>query len=293
MQYRKQILVAALACLALFYGGDWLLQTVFLGPLDRARAKTGLIDARIEKYEAALGRARQAAKVLAEWESQSLPADVEVALSLYQGWLLELVEHVGLSRYSVDSSTPVNKRVGYRVLPFSVRGRGTLQQLVTFLFEFYHVGYVHQIRSLSMAPVPNSDQFELVMSVEALSLSRALRENKLPSSVSDRLVHDDLAGYDVIVQRNLFHFGGSADATEHTWLTGVTYDNNQPVAWFSLQATGEVLTLRAGDSFAAGQFEGAVAEIEESDVIVESDGQRWLLSIGDSLADAFALPPEH
>ena len=95
-----------------------------------------------------------------------------------------------------------------------------------------------------------------------------------------------------IVDRNLFSVGGSPNAVEHTRLTGVTSDDGQPVAWFSLQATDETQKLYTGDVLLVGHFSGNIAQIEGNDVIIESDGQRWILSIGETLSEAAALPPE-
>ncbi len=54
----------------------------------------------------------------------------------------------------------------------------------------------------------------------------------------------------------------------------------------------EKLKLRQGDTLQVGGLSAEVVQIGELDVVVELDGQRWLLTLGDSLADAFALPPE-
>jgi len=108
MKYRKQILTAVFVALLLLYGGNWLLRTVLWEPLDDALAKTAMLRERIAKRESFLERARQERPRLDTWRSHSLPSDVELARSLYQGWLLELVDHVGLAKPSVDSSTPAN-----------------------------------------------------------------------------------------------------------------------------------------------------------------------------------------
>ncbi len=293
MKYRKQILTAVFAALLLLYCGDWLLESALMGPLNEARKKTTLLEQRIEKWETALARARNDRKRLTAWEAQSLPSDVGQARSLYQGWLLELVKHVGLAGQRVDSSPPVTRRGGYRVLSFSLYGRGTLRQLTTLLFEFYRAGHLHQIRSLVIAPVSRTDLFDLSLSIEAVSLPGADRNDRLCPETSDRLAELDPAYYRVIVDRNLFSIGGSPDVIQFTRLTGVIRDRGEAEAWFSLLANGKILKLRKGENLEVGQFVGRIAEIEGSDVIVESDGQRWLLTIGDSLSEACALPPEY
>ena len=41
------------------------------------------------------------------------------------------------------------------------------------------------------------------------------------------------------------------------------------------------------------RVQGNIQEIQGQDVIVESDGERWLMSVGESVAQALALPPEY
>jgi len=107
------------------------------------------------------------------------------------------------------------------------------------------------------------------------------------------LLYDDPDAYDVIARRNIFRVGGAADVTETTRLTGVTYENGVSVAWFNVQTTGETLKRGTGEELQVGPFSGTIVEIVDSDLVIESDGQRWLLTIGDKLSEACALPPEY
>ena len=68
--------------------------------------------------------------------------------------------------------------------------------------------------------------------------------------------------------------------------------DGSPQVWFTLRTSGEILKVGKGGDFEIGQFRGSIAEIEGADVIVESDGERWLLTLGERLTDASALPPE-
>jgi len=315
-KYRQYILAAVFGAMVLYFGGEWVLKTL-QNPIDTARLKTERLKKEIKKRENELARARKAAKQLAVWETQSLPADVEVARSLYQAWLVELVDEVKLDDPSVNSGEPVSRQGMYHTLPFSVRGRGTLEQLAGFLFVFYRTDLLHQVRSLNITPLANSDRLDLSMSIEALVLPGAGPERRKGDTAeqaqetifaefrrrawrnSQRLASAALADYDPIVQRNLFGIGGSPDPTDHTYLTAVSSVDGEPQAWFTLRAAGEVLKLRKGDQLEVKQssgtiaFSGKIAEIDGSDVIIETDdGERWLLTLGESLTDAYALPPE-
>ena len=218
---------------------------------------------------------------------------MEMARSLYQAWLLELVDQVGLSDRVVDSGESLSRKSLWRPLSLSVRAKATLEQLTTFLYEFYSAGHLHQIRSLSIAPVGKTALLEVSVAIEAIVLPNADRKDQLTQERSDQLASPNLSDYQAIVQRNLFAVGGGFDATEHTYFTAVTNINGLPKAWFTLRLRDEILKLGVGESLQVGPFRGVVVEIAGSDVILESDGERWLLSVGENLAQAYALPPEY
>jgi len=309
-KYRPYILGAVFGAMLLYFGGEWLVKNLLQGPIERAGQRTERLREEIKEREDGLARARKAAKQLAVWRTQSLPSNTEVARSLYQAWLVELVDYVKLGNPSVNSGEPVSRRGLYQTIGFSVRGRGTLQQLTELLFVFYRTDLLHQVRSLSIIPLANSDQLDLSISIETLVLPdvepeapKGATEEERQATIfedfrqragrdSDRLASVALTDYAPIVRRNLFGIGGEPDPTDHTYLTAVSSVDGEPLAWFTVRTSGEILKLRKGGSFEIGQLNGTIAEIEGSDVIIEADGERWLLTLGESLTDASALPPE-
>ena len=89
--------------------------------------------------------------------------------------------------------------------------------------------------------------------------------------------------------------GGSGiiDPTDHTYLTSISIVNGEPQVWLTARTTDEVMKLKQGDVFEVGSVVCSIAEVHGSDVIITSDdGERWLLTLGDKLTDAHALPPE-
>ncbi len=307
-RYRTFGLAAVLAVMMAYFGGEWVVGQAIQGPIRKARARRAQLERDIEQRETSLRRLREAGKLLDQWEDQSLPADTEVARSLYQAWLVELVDDVGLSNPSVTSSEPVATGGIYRSLSFSVRARGTLDQLAQFLFVFYQADLLHQVRSLTITPLQRAAELDLSLAIEALSLSQARQANaKAPTAsasesvyeqfrrrawrVSSRLAFHDPQAYGVIVQRNLFALGGGADPSDATYLTSITQVDDQPEVWFTNRATDEVIRLRTGERLELGPLNFRLAEVRAGDVIVETDGERWLLSPGDRLIDAYALPP--
>ena len=292
-KHRKKLFMAVLAIIAAAYAGDWALKNLLEGPLKARENTRRRLEKSIEKQKEFLAQTRKAGKKLSLWEEQSMPSNTEVASSTYQVWLLQVIQYAGLSAQGVNSSEPVTRKGAYSLLSFSARAHGTLEQLTHFLFEFYRAGHLHQIRSLSITPLQKTGELDLTISVEAIVLPSTERDKEFTTTVSERLASLQLADYAPIIERNLFAVGGGLDPTDQTVLTTVTYVNGEPEVWFSLRGTDELLKLHKGDRLEIGQFSGTLAEIDGTDVIIESEGERWLLSIGENLTQATALPPEY
>lgn len=307
-RYRTVGLAALLVVMVGYFGGEWVIDQLIQGPIQSARRRRAQLERDIQQRETSLQRLRAAGKVLALWEDQSLPADTEAARSLYQAWLVELVDDVGLTGPSVTSSEPAAYAGLYRTLSFSVRGRGTLDQLTKFLFAFYQADLLHQVRSVTITPLQRAEDLDLSFAIEALALNPPRDETAktaaTPSAenvyeqfrrrawrVSERLAFDQLEAYSAIVRRNLFALGGGFDPTDLTYLTSITQVDGQPEIWFTNRGTDEVTRLRAGDQLEVGPLTFRLAEVQATDVIIEIDGERWLLSPGDKITEAHALPP--
>ena len=298
-RHRQTLLIAALATAAIVVAGDRLgWQSAFTGPLNKRQQRKDLLEKRLQARRTELAEALAAVKQLDVWQRRSLPSEPQVARSLYQAWLLELVGRVGLVNHSVDAGEPRNRGGLVYPISFTVQGRGTLDQLTEFLHEFYSAGHLHQIQSLVITPVGRRDLLDLSISIETLALAGADRKDRLSAEKSAKLACASLEDYQVIADRNVFGTTGPADPTDHTFLTGIRCLNGEPEeAWFTLRTADDpdraVLKLRIGASLQIGQFQGKVVRIDEDDVVLEADGERWLVGLGECLAQAYALPPEY
>jgi len=291
-EHRQKILVGVLGVMLLYFGGEWAWRNAVQGPLDARQLKIERLQGDIEKRDKALAQARKDSKELAAWEEQSLPSDPQLARSLYRAWLLQLVGKIGLANRNVEAGEPVNFRGLYQSITFTVQGRGTLEQLTRFLYVFYRAGHLHQIHSLAITPLASAGQLDLSLVIEALVLPLEEEKNQLTQGTSDRLAYSKPDAYAVIPRRNLFGSTGISDPADHAFLTAIQHVDGRPEAWFTLRTEDKVVKLKPGESFQVGLFAGKVIDIAGDDVVLESDGQRWLVSLGESLAEAFALPPE-
>jgi len=291
---REMILAGLVGLIVLVYVGNLAFRQILQGPLDARRDRVAKLKREIDQKQKGLRRARAAGEKLARWQQQSLPSETEVARSQYQNWLLEIVGRAGFEKPNVDSGETLTKKGLYQRLPFSVRGRGNLAQLTRFLYDFYRADHLHQLQRLSITPIPKTQELELAISIEALILPGATRKDRLNTDRSDRLAWSGLAEYQPIVDRNVFGEGGISvfDAADFAFLTAILEIDGQPEAWFTVRTTGEILKLRKGQSFEVGQFRGTVAAIDPQDLVIEADEERWLLTLGENLSQATALPPE-
>jgi len=207
--------------------------------------------------------------------------------------LLDLVERSEFQTAHVDSA-PASSRKGYfDALGFSVRGKGNLHHVVRFLYDFYRAGHLHKIQSFSLTPLGKGGNLDVNMTIEALVLPGAEHRSELSTLTSHRLQCASFEDYGGIAQRNIFGVGGEADESRQAFLTAVTRDGTEPEIWITLRGQDKLLKLQQGGQFEIGNFSGTVVNILEDDVIFESFGERWLLSIGEPLADSLAIPPEY
>ena len=290
---RQKIMLGVLAVIALFQVGDWILSFAVDGPLKTRAAKTARLKQQIEKQEKELARARKAGKQFEIWKKQSLPSSVEVARSLYRSWLLESVSAARLANPFVDSGSAISRKGLYISLAFSVRCRGSLHELTRFLFTFYQANLLHQIQSMSVTPLGKTGRFDVSISIEALALPGSPNKDQLNSGISTQLASTRLTDYRVIARRNVFGVGSGFDEAHHAYLTAVTFSDGQPEAWITLRSEDRVLKLKIGQDFDVGPVNGTVVSVDDSDVVFKADGERWLLSLGESLSEALALPPEY
>jgi hypothetical protein len=205
MNPRERILAISVGVLlvlgVLWYGWSWKESS-----LAARRARLSRLQGEVQKNEITLARARKATEEMNKFEQQSLPGDVERAQSLYQKWLLELVQRHGIQEGNVSAVTGRAVKGVYQQLAFSIKGRTDLVQATQLLHEFYSSDRLHRIRRLRMNPINEGKEIDLDIMIEVLALDSAPRNvTELKHGVSDRLTHGDAADYvKAIASRNMF-----------------------------------------------------------------------------------------
>jgi hypothetical protein len=76
------------------------------------------------------------------------------------------------------------------------------------------------------------------------------------------------------------------DEATQTFLTGLTQSKGRWMAMLHVRTRGETLKLVEGDTFEIGQLKGTVVEVTQRFAVLETEGERFVLSFDTSLADA-------
>ena len=143
----------SLMILALVQFGYMSIQSLF----DDRQTRIEALEREVADKNSTILRGKKAQKRLAEWQHLSLPTDPVLARSLYKNWLAKLMERMRLAKADVTLGANLPKPGVYTKIPVTVRGQGTMDQVVQFLFEFYQANYLHSIRQLTLTPLAGSD----------------------------------------------------------------------------------------------------------------------------------------
>ena len=226
-----------------------------------------------------------------------LPNDVR---SLYTFWLLELLKFCDVEGSDVNSDNPTPTRFRSYNYHFHVRGACSLDQLSRLLFEFYYAPFLHRITAMTITPQENSEKVSIALTIDGLSIpppfstSPVPLTNQLPYGFyHPRLASNQLETYQVIAERNLLQaVRGGVDKADYTFLTGINQIDGENEAWFSVRTDGSVLKAKLGERISIGSVRATIKEILGEDLVFDRDGSLWLLTLGECLNQAFALPKE-
>ena len=298
---RNFILLTGLTLFLLWYVSSWAYQTCFLLPRKELGEEIAKLSGEIQYGRQTLDNMTQFFENNKGLYRRSLPLSQNYAQSLYTYWLLELLPYCGLEGNDVRSSVPARPVSGldYR---FTIQCTGSLSQLTNFLFEFYCAPILHRITSITLKPMEgNQEKMTFFLTVNALALRPHRQGDMYPMAYQlptgwwyPRLAPNDLSFYQSIASRNLLQTAqGGVDRADYTRLTAIIQSGDQIEVWFSVLTDDSVIKAKRGDLIQSGSFSGKFVEVyDQKDIVIDRDGSRWLLSTGEYLKEAFALPPE-
>ena len=297
-------LVGLLGLYFLFFAGDGRSDEQLNDDLKKLAADV----AEKRNYLQAASRDR---KRLDDWQTCALPSDPVLARSMYQNWLVGMAKRANLHEVKLGS-TDQSHRDQFTRISLKLGARATLSDFLDFLYRFYSIGYLHQIRRMDIKPIRGSRDLDLNIAIEALSLPTAKSKDRLPDNIPKEDWHGlaltKLSDYqDPIVSRNFFSVYvppppidkpplvdkpkpptppqlPPVNLAEHAYVTGFIEVDDAPQVWLQDRIAGKPWKLGTGESFTVGKKKGTVETIRpEGEVIVDFDGHRRLLRLGDTL----------
>ena len=204
MNERERILAivvgALVVCSALFFGWDSISKK-----FRRRRNEIRTIQASVDHLEMQAERARRAEIRVRGYEDRSLPSEDKVAESLYQESLLQKADSAGIQNKSVTVTPGNYRKNAYKQHSFRLTGQANVKQITKLLASIYAEDNLDRVSRLTLAPIGESNELRLDMTVQALSLPGASRSSLLNTGKSNRLSLDDVEKYaNDIARRNFF-----------------------------------------------------------------------------------------
>jgi len=195
------IIVGAMAVLLV----GWFVQQGISKSFQTRKNQIADLESKISTQRLAAMQSAAAAKRKSEYEARSLPSEAPLARSLYQRWLLEKVQQANIDKPLVSAVSSREEGKTLTRHQFNISGRARLDSVVKLLYEIHSANTLHRISRLAIRPVKDSKDLDLQMTVEALALSSAPPDGKLPTDVSPKLADRKLEDFlKPIEERNLF-----------------------------------------------------------------------------------------
>lgn len=245
MNPRTKWLLAGVGVLVVLYAGDYVYRAYIEEPTRKATAALERLDKQLQEAADSQLIAKKISQKMESYAGRSLPFEPDVARSLYQDWLLKLMEQHKMTGISIDASAPVpievksrtNKKksrlIGYRI-SYAVHGKTSLPQWVNFVRDFESAGHLHKLKSLTLVPLGNGNEIDANMTVEAVSLQAAEREDQLTQWVRDPQQEPSASSLASLVQRNIFARGFSKTLAA-VRLQALTFNRRgESEAWFDI-----------------------------------------------------------
>jgi hypothetical protein len=298
------IVLALLGAYVAFRGTMALIVDPIRARDQRLEALRGDVEARREQEKQVLA----AADRWREWRDQSLPSDARLAQSLYQEFLLGLVETVGLQGATVATLSPAPQGDVFVRYPYTVRARGSPEQLVRLLDGIYSMKLLHQVRQLRVWRADQGNLLEMELRVEALSLNDAGEgAEKELRSWRDRLKDlrtRPLMAYADLLQKNIFEpytpprprqpvvrseASPSVNPRRFVYFVGCVRVGSVAEAWLYDRLSNVLHRLVPGQAVTVAGWEGQLVEAGEGFAVFKVREGYFQLRLGQSLVELSPL----
>lgn len=300
MNKRERVLLFIVLGIAGCYGLFLLVKSAFLGPLETQAAQIRTLNSEITSKKKQMEEAIKASGQLAEWEKICLPGDEATAQALYEDFLYKLIRDCRFEGEPQVQPDKIERIKGsFTSIPFIIRGKITLENLIDFLYRFYQPNLLHQVRSLSISRDSSGKSLSVIMTVAGLAIDKAPDRDQLIAE-EEKSRGPLLAGltrkdFTLITQRNIFEpyreptretpKEPEVDAAKHVVLSGLPHAGEEPEAWLYNRLTRENRVLREGDDFEIAGVKGKVVSVARAEIVFEMNKKQWSLKLGKVLRE--------
>jgi hypothetical protein len=308
----------ALGAVALLGTTSVVAQRSYVGPRRGLEIQIAGLTASVKGLEKERDSLREVASRSRTLGVLTLGKKLDVVQHRFRTGLATIAEQGGLSAISVDcgasqgvvnplvsaKGVPTNlkrelrARPGFEVVRGSVKANGSLDKVLAVLAAVGSQPWVHRVESYSIKPL-GKERASYELRLEAATLIApgwvAKESAEGPAIASTEPSADQ--GWRRIAARNPFVRSAAAEvsrpaviasvtpsASDDWRLAGVMRGRRGVEAILRNQRSGEGKTLTEGEDFSGVKLVGGAAGGGADGIVIEADGKRWELSIGEALS---------
>lgn len=288
-----------LACGGIFglYGADSTYRSWVEQPHQELTARLDALQTDLNESKQQQMVAQKVGRRLEEYSQRALPADPQLARSLYQEWLLDLVDRHQWTAASIDAAQPVpieirsrtkkgkRVRVGYRI-DYSLRSQASLAKFAALLDDFRTSGHLHKIKSLAINPIGSEGRLDANLTIQVLCLEAASHESTLGDWSMLPDAREGLKPATGFVRRNLFA-RGFAKALQEMAFKAITVNRaGITEAWFTTDNRGTIAKVPAGKNIPVALHDVSVVEILNDRALVQLNDDSYWVRLGQTIGQA-------
>ncbi|MDR1484747.1 MAG: hypothetical protein LBT09_07980 [Planctomycetaceae bacterium] len=307
-QEKRERFLLVLAGIVLFVVVVPFCYNYFSTSISKLQAQKINLEEAIAKLDAEVKDEKHVRTRLAEFGRQSLPPG-EHAKSQYQNWLVDTAGAVGLRERKVDIGSEATVKDYYKKYTFKLTCKGTLEQVAEFLLRFHKTDYLHLVRKISPTPNKNSNLMNVVITIEAMSVTKAQTSRTLraPGKEALKITPPEQTVLNEIKTRKLFtSYTPPRPPSPPTppapptpppprpqpfyeapfcYVIAIVESEKRRQVWINHRATGKQYKLYEGDSFKLEGVDCLIEKIEFDRIHVEADRQKFTIKQGKSFAE--------
>jgi len=328
MKKREKILAMLTGGVFALLIGGYMAHGFFFAPIDQLDRDIATRSLELQTLTDLQNQAKRTQQRLEQLASLTHGQQVDTASAAAGARLSELIAQSGLepARFTRAPISPRRIRGGVEI-GWNVRGRGSLSDIIDFLYLLSHEPYVHKIDALTLSPIERSNDVQVNLRYLSLVLEvppATLDKPELPQVV---LESEQRALYNTIAQRNLFRPYIPPPPPRETprraerpapprerepeprgpgleiyRVVSLSKWQGRPEVHILNTNAREVRQYQVGDTLANGEIvmvdyralpmPSNPALRSQSRVVLRIDDDYWAVELGQSLADRYVIPDE-